>query len=423
MTAVHDAALASRWISQLMGGLAGKTPAEKHNSNVQADDELNDAGSRDSPRRRIVQKGRQNLGPRSVPPPMGSLTSAGAVVPPPIGSPTSAGAVMAAGTDSCKQVPRGQRGTALPDAVHYLGPGQVPKLPPRPRRARPGHCKSRVDETGQTSMHSPGDVAVLGKCRDDSIAEMALSVIRDLGKGTTCEACVMHEAQKYRANRKECECGQPKSHRLVKEADKHLSERGSRSTGTSDLLTITSMCCDGRDCKQHAMRGLARNGTTCDTRNVNVSMVPTAGVAADRGHMESKSAAMGFSMEAGKPAVEHEKQCMAMALPVMHDPGKGTTCDIMQDAQKYRADCSECECDNPDSESTDSPDKSVQSNSIGASSEITHLTHEAQKYCAQSPSVYQLVKEYEKYCATDADCKTPTKVGKGRGASSTALAS
>ena len=117
------------------------------------------------------------------------------------------------------------------------------------------------------------------------------------------------------------------------------------------------------------MRGLARHGTTCDARNLNVSMVPTAGGATDHGHMENKSAVMGFSMEAGKPAVEHEKQW---------------------DAQKYRADSSDCECDNPDSASTESPD----------SSEITEKS-------MSSLSVHQLVKEYEK------------KVGKGRGACST----
>ena len=66
------------------------------------------------------------------------------------------------------------------------------------------------------------------------------------------------------------------------------------------------------------MRGLARNGTTCDTRNVNVSMVPTAGVATDHGRMEKKSVAMGLSMEVGKPAVEHEKTCTVKIYPMRH---------------------------------------------------------------------------------------------------------
>ena len=154
VTAVHDAALASRWISQLMGGLAGKTLAEKHNSNVQADDgpqdEPNDVGSRDSPRRRRVQKGKQNLAPRSIPPPIGSPTA-------------SAGAVMAALSDT-----RGD-----------------PRVPKGSKNPAPRSTTSAGDGSGPYGTTSDGSMGNGTTC--DSSMGKGTTCDRSMGNSSTCD--------------------------------------------------------------------------------------------------------------------------------------------------------------------------------------------------------------------------------------------
>ena len=56
-------------------------------------------------------------------------------------------------------------GAPIPEAAHSLGPGQVPKLPPRPRRARPGHCKSRA----AAALHAEKPAAAVGMATIDKL--------------------------------------------------------------------------------------------------------------------------------------------------------------------------------------------------------------------------------------------------------------
>jgi len=55
--------------------------------------------------------------------------------------------------------------------------------------------------------------------------------------------------------------------------------------------------------------------------DLNVSMVPAAGVATDLGHIEKKCAVKGYSMEVGKPAVEHLEECLTGCHVVMIPAG------------------------------------------------------------------------------------------------------
>ena len=132
MSAIHDRSLADRWISHLM--LAAVEPGSR-----KADDLSANAGTT-STRKRRVQHGLKN--------PAHGSTSGGAETTATISRTSDVDASTASGEkgQTVEQLDVASDAKQLvADILAMRAPGHVPKLPPRPVRARARRCQPRAE--------------------------------------------------------------------------------------------------------------------------------------------------------------------------------------------------------------------------------------------------------------------------------------